>query len=68
VDAKSRFKVGSLVKIVLKAFAKRVTVGPDKIRLHFRLADHAIPAKYKVIRISEKNVIVRLATMSKTLT
>jgi len=42
MDAKCRFEVGCLVKIVLKTFTQRVTVGPDKIRLHFRLADHAI--------------------------
>ena len=47
MDAKCRLEVGRLVKIVLKALAKRMTVGPDKIGLHFRLADHAIPATEK---------------------
>ena len=43
MDAERRFKVGRLVEIVLKALTKRMTVGPDKIRFHFRLADHAVP-------------------------
>ena len=43
MDAKCRLEVSRLVEIVLKALTKRMTVGPDKIRCHFRLADHAIP-------------------------
>ena len=43
MDTKCRLEVGRLVEIVLKARSKRMTVGPDKIGLHFRLADHAIP-------------------------
>jgi len=43
VDAKRRLEVGSLVKVVFEAFTKRVTVSPDKIRLHLRLADHSVP-------------------------
>jgi len=42
VDTKCRLKVGRLVEIVLKAFSKRMRVGSNEIRLHFRLADHAI--------------------------
>jgi len=43
VDAKRWLEVCRLVEVVLKALTKRMTVGPDEVRLHFRLADHSIP-------------------------
>ena len=42
MDAKRRLEVGGFVEIVLETLTKRVTIGSDEIRCHFRLADHTV--------------------------
>ena len=58
MDAERRFEVGRLVEVVLKTLTKRVAVGPDKIRLHLRLADHAIPSTYTIVQTEKEPVTV----------
>ena len=42
-------EVGDFMEVMFEAVPQRVAVGADKIRLHFCLADHAIPAAATIV-------------------
>jgi len=50
VDTKCRLKV----EVVLEALTKGMTVGSNKIRLHFGLADHAVPDKNQTSSLGKR--------------
>jgi len=52
VDTKCRLEVGRFMEVVLEAFTKCVTVRSNEVRLHLRLADHAVPDRYQKRRNS----------------
>jgi len=59
VDTKCRLKVGRLVEVVLEALTKGMTVGSNKIRFHFGLADHAVPNKNQTSSLGKRYIMLQ---------
>ena len=50
VDAERRLEVCRLVEVMLETLSHGVAVGANKIRLHFGLTYHAVPAQANDVR------------------